>query len=228
MYINGKKVSDDRYVPAWLDYEPRVGRRINYPIHDTFTHRVYYLEYTLDSYIANGENAVEVILGNGWYNQHERLTEGDLWYGSPKLWYEIVSGGKTIAVSDENAVWKQSVIVRNNIYSGETHDFRLKDCDSWKKVSVCDGPKGEMCPQDCPVDKLIRVITPELVGSTRGCSVRIFLSACCLKTVFMIPHINCLRLRTKTHSAIFFSARLRFVKTGKANSRLIIPCSALR
>ena len=164
-YINGKRVSDDRYVPAWSDYEPRLGRRINYPIHDTFTHRVYYLEYILDSYIENGENTVEVILGNGWYNQHEKTAEGDLWYGRPKLWYEIISEGRTIAVSDERTVWKPSVIVRNNIYSGETHDFRLKDCDVWEAVSVCGAPKGKMCPQDCPPDKLIRVVTPKFIGS---------------------------------------------------------------
>lgn len=79
-------MSDDRYVPARSDYEPRAGRRINYPIHDTFTHRVYYLEYTLDSCIADGENTVEVILGNGWYNQHEKIAailgEGSVWIDS--------------------------------------------------------------------------------------------------------------------------------------------------
>ncbi|MDY6314522.1 MAG: hypothetical protein SPL89_05040 [Clostridia bacterium] len=48
-------------------------------------------------------NIVEVILGNGWYNQYEKIAEGDLWYGSPKLWYEIVSDGKTIPVSNEKA-----------------------------------------------------------------------------------------------------------------------------
>lgn len=42
LFINDKRVSDDMYNPAWTDYEPREGRRLLYPIHDTFTHRIFF------------------------------------------------------------------------------------------------------------------------------------------------------------------------------------------
>ena len=45
LYINGSKVSEDLLVPSWSDYEPRKERRLLYPLHDTFSHRIYYLDY---------------------------------------------------------------------------------------------------------------------------------------------------------------------------------------
>ena len=47
--INGKPVSEDLHNPVWSDYQPRENRRILYPIHDTFTHRVYYRVYDVTS-----------------------------------------------------------------------------------------------------------------------------------------------------------------------------------
>lgn len=167
LYINGKKVSEDVLNPVWSDYEPRLDRRMLYPIQDTFTHRIYYKEYQVTDFLQEGHNRIEVLLGNGWYNQHERNVEGDFRYGDPKLCFSLKLYDKedqmTEVVSDETMVWKRSVIVFNNVYMGEHHDFRMKDNHEYHPCKVCEAPGGELCLQTCPPDKKIRTIKPQLI-----------------------------------------------------------------
>ena len=51
LYVNGKKVSDDVLVPPASDYGKRDLSTLYYPIHDTFSHRVYYRRYSLSEYL---------------------------------------------------------------------------------------------------------------------------------------------------------------------------------
>mgnify|MGYP000868787944 CR=1 FL=1 len=175
LYINGKRVSDDVLVPAWTDYEERGRRRLLYPINDTFTHRIYYLSYDITPYLAEGKNSIGVLLGNGWYNQNKRNVEGDLWYGKPKLIFNIIlktKSGEKYIVSDETLKWTQSHVTENNIYFGETHDLSLKlpgfslaafNDSSWKAVSIVEDTPSVMELQPCPADKKIRALKPTIV-----------------------------------------------------------------
>ena len=47
--INGKKVSDDVLVPPVSDWGKRDLSTLYYPIHDTFSYRVYYMRYSFSS-----------------------------------------------------------------------------------------------------------------------------------------------------------------------------------
>lgn len=161
-YLNGRKISEDLFVPAWSDYEPRVNRRLLYPINDSFTHRVYYLKYDVSSQLCIGNNTLEIWLGNGWYNQNVRNIEGDLWYGMPKLAFELIFNDQsnTISsiISDESLVWTPSHITSSNIYAGEEQDFRLEAAGDWQPVILTDAPRGELCLQESPPDRIIRKI----------------------------------------------------------------------
>jgi alpha-L-rhamnosidase len=176
LYLNGKKVGDDLFVPAWSNYEPRENRRMLYPIYDDFSYRTYYMEYNVLSYLQDGGNAIGVWLGNGWYNQRMRNVEGDFYYGTPKLWFELTitnEHGDSISImSDENLKWSHSEITSTNIYFGEKHDLRLKpqgfsevdfDDSNWKYVGMTYGPKSLLVRQNCPTDKVIRQIKPLLL-----------------------------------------------------------------
>lgn len=167
LYINGKKVSDDICVPAWSDYEPRLNRRLIYPLNDTVSHRIYYLDYDITSYVKKGENALEIWLGNGWYNQHVRNVEGDLWYSTPKLAYSIEflkkDGSRTWQDSDETLTWQIGPIYFNNTYYGEKWDFgRLKDAKE-QPVDVVEWTQSPLYPQTCPADKEAAVTAPTLL-----------------------------------------------------------------
>ncbi|MBQ7839351.1 MAG: family 78 glycoside hydrolase catalytic domain [Lachnospiraceae bacterium] len=164
LYINGKKVSDDLLVPAWSDYEPRRNKRLLYPLQDTFTHRIYYLDYNITAFLKEGKNALEIWLGNGWYNQHERNVEGDLRYGSPKLIYSIAlqkkDGTGSWVDSDETLTWQDSPIYFNNVYYGEKWDFSRLNDRFLQPVRVLPRQESEFCRQACPADKEVMACTP--------------------------------------------------------------------
>ncbi|MBQ3490533.1 MAG: family 78 glycoside hydrolase catalytic domain [Clostridia bacterium] len=163
LYINGKKVSDDVLVPPTSDYGKRDLSTLYYPIKDTFSHRVYYCRYALSEYLICGENTVEIQLGGGYYCQEVRTGEGKLSYGKPILALSLTVDGKEY-LSDASWVWRDSVIVSNNLYTGEVQDFRHRD-DEWKSVTLAKAPSGKLCESDCPHDKIIRKIRPAIVFS---------------------------------------------------------------
>lgn len=179
LYLNGRRVSDDRFVPAWSNYEKRDLSTLLYPIHDEFTrYRTYYREYDLSEYLTEGENVLGILLGNGWYHQNKRNVEGKLDYGFPKLAFEMTIISKNGSVrkiqSDEQMKWKESEILENNIFYGETVDLRKKqegwcepgfDESAWKDVCRTNPPKTEFFLQNCPPDKIIRSICPKLISS---------------------------------------------------------------
>jgi len=167
LYINGQKVSDDICVPAWSDYEDRGPRRLIYPLNDKGGHRIYYLDYDITSYVKEGDNELEIWLGNGWYNQHERNVEGDLWYDIPKLAYSVAitcTDGSTVwQDSDETLTWKIGPIYFNNTYFGEKWDFaRLQEAKA-QPVSVVAWTDSPLYKQECPADKERSVHKPVLV-----------------------------------------------------------------
>lgn len=157
LYINGKKVSEDVLVPAWSDYEPRENRRLLYPLNDTFSHRIYYLDYDITSYLKEGENALEIWLGNGWYNQHERNVEGDLWYSRPKLIFSVEilkkDGSRIWQDSDESLCWQIGPIYFNNTYYGEKWDFSRLDNGGRQPVTVVPRTESPLYLQTCPTDR---------------------------------------------------------------------------
>ena len=61
LYINGKKVSEDLFVPVWSDYSSRSGQRLKYPINDQRAYQVYYCTYDISEYVQKGNNVIEVL-----------------------------------------------------------------------------------------------------------------------------------------------------------------------
>jgi len=176
LYINGERVGDDYFVPAWSDYEPRPGRRMLYPINDTFSHRTYYMEYNVVQYIREGVNAIGVRLGNGWYNQRDRVAEGDFYYDIPKLCFVMklthADGTITEEVSNTDMTVSPGEITASNLFYGETHDYRLSqdgfsmpdfDDTGWTAAKTATPPASHFIKQDCPADKVIRRISPTLI-----------------------------------------------------------------
>jgi len=169
LYINGKKVSEDVLVPVWSDYSSRKGQRLKYPINDQRSYLVYYCEYDISSFLKQGSNIIEVLLGNGWYHQYERNAEGEMWYDRPKLWFEIkdVSKENVLVSSGTWLQWKPSHIVYNNVYMGEVQDFSVSE-ESFEGVEIVEAPEGELCKQNCPADRVIREIIPKCIGEIDG------------------------------------------------------------
>ena len=159
-FINGKKVGDHVLDPVKTHYDRRVK----------------YVTYDVDEYIRDGRNALGVLLGTGWYNQHTREAwdfDQAPWRDSPKLLCQLVitgiDGTKSIITSD--GTWKQSAgpIVFDGVHNGETYDARLEiagwnepgfDDASWFPAIVTDGPGGKLSSQVMPPIRVIDSISP--------------------------------------------------------------------
>ena len=175
LFINGRRVSDDVFVPANSLYNYRSNSRMNYFNRDVFTYRTYSVVYDVKDYLKEGKNTVVVHLGNGWYgetgNQDERVDA----FGKPKLVYKLEitdTEGDKLFVSDETHKWRPSFITQNRLYLGEHQDLRLYDNmifrtgyddSEWEEVTVVDAHECEYDIQDFEPDRITETRVPVAV-----------------------------------------------------------------
>ena len=172
-YVNGEKIGDEVLVPNFTNYSkrPRLPK-ISIAIEDNFRgYRVMYLTYDITESLKQGENALGMIVGNGWYNTHTRRWPAA--YGSPRMLCQVKvtyeDGSEEVIVSDESWKVKESAIVYNDEYIGETYDARQETADwcsvgcdesSWKNAVPRDAPTGVLCASYAPLDKVIETLRP--------------------------------------------------------------------
>ncbi len=129
-YFNGKKLTDEKFLPAFSHYEKRDLSGASFPIFDTMVCRRYYLEYDVTSLLQK-ENAFVLHVGNGWYCQKDNHAEGLPVWGVPKAIFKIIvtlnDGSVTEINSGEETLCKESYVKHTNIYNNETIDGREYD-----------------------------------------------------------------------------------------------------
>lgn len=125
--LNGEKVGNDCFVPGWTVYDKRI---------DTLT-------YDVTEALQQGENALGVQLGMGWYAGRIGLPGKLYRYGSgPELLLQLeiaYTDGSTGNVLS-NGKWKATLegpIRASSIYDGEEYDARM-EIPGWGKVGFDD------------------------------------------------------------------------------------------
>ena len=162
-YVNGDKVGNEVLVPNFTNYSKRPRLPLtSIAIEDNFRgYRVMYLTYDITDLLKQGENALGVLVGNGWYNTHTRRWPAA--YGSPRMICQVKvtyeDGSEEIIVSDQSWKVKESAIVYNDEYIGETYDARNEDA-SWQNAVLRDAPAGELCASYAPLDRVIETLKP--------------------------------------------------------------------
>ena len=158
LYLNGTKVGDHVLDPGFTN----------------FSRRVQYVSYDVTDMLHAGDNAVGVILGNGWRSEP---SGGDLdreiWTGPPVLKLEIAltyADSKTARItSDANWRWSTGEILHNCIRAGEIIDARSAkpgwdrpgyDDRDWPRVKTVPGPAGKLVAQTQPPIRVAESITP--------------------------------------------------------------------
>ena len=140
MSLNGKKIGDHFLDPGWTKYDKQA----------------LYVTFDITDQIKQGDNAVGVMLGNGFYyvppvpGRYRKLKSA---FGYPKmicrLVFEYTDGTGEDIVSDRS--WKTSSgpITFSSIYGGEDYNASLDQSgwttpdfndQSWKEVLLTDGP----------------------------------------------------------------------------------------
>lgn len=128
LYLNGEKVGDHR-----LD-----------PMYTRFDRRTLYVTYDVTQNMLKGENAIGVILGNGWYN-HQSMA---VWYFDKASWrarpkfcmnLRLIYDDGTEEIISTGQDWKTALspITLNSIYTAEHYDARLEQ-PGWSKANFDD------------------------------------------------------------------------------------------
>lgn len=128
LYINGTKTGNHR-----LD-----------PMYTRFDRRNLYVTYDVTQQLQQGENAIGVILGNGWYN-HQSMGVWDFdrapWRNRPAFCMDLritYEDGTTETIGS-GLDWKteEGPIIFNSIYTAEHYDAR-KENKNWATTSFDD------------------------------------------------------------------------------------------
>lgn len=125
-WLNGKKIGNRELDPGWTNYSKTV----------------LYSIYDITGSIKTGDNAIGVLLGNGWYDPLPLRLFGVfdlrkvLAIGEPKLIANIriqfTDGSTRIIATDDTWRTGNSFILKNNVYLGEEQDARLIDSNWYK------------------------------------------------------------------------------------------------
>ncbi len=167
LYINGVRVGDEYFLPSNSIYHKRCFKSITYPINDEFTYRCYYSVYDIGEFLQDGENKLEIILGNGWYRQIERIAEGDMSFGEALSTIFLIemedNKGRGIVCSDGSEMCRESFITYSNLFYGETQDFRVLESKGELKPVKVISVDAVLSREIAPPDREIKKITPACI-----------------------------------------------------------------
>src|ERR1035437_4361619 len=161
--LNGQRIGDQVLDPGWTAYAKRV----------------LYSSYDVTDQLKRGQNALGVMLGNGWFNPLPLRLWGHinpraaLTIGEPRvivqLAVEFADGTSQTIVTDES--WKVSngPILRNSVYLGEVYDARKEqrgwdrpgfNDSGWQQAASATEALGPLRAQSAPPIRVTRVLKP--------------------------------------------------------------------
>lgn len=145
--INGERVGDHR-----LD-----------PMYTRFDRRTLYVTYDVTNLMQQGDNAIGVLLGNGWYN-HQSTTvwyfDKAPWRARPKFCLDLriryEDGSVETIISGQDWKTAYSPVIFNSIYTAEHYDARLEqpgwdspgfDDSKWRNATLTGAPSLNIVAQ---------------------------------------------------------------------------------
>jgi alpha-L-rhamnosidase len=164
MQLNGQRVGDEVFTPGWTSYKKRLQ----------------YQTFDISPLLKNGDNAVGVLLGNGWYRgtigfEGHRNAYGD----RPGLLVQISvaykDGREELITTDQD--WKATTgpILMSEIYNGETYDARLEkpgwtmpgfNDAAWSSVRVANHRKDDLVAAAGPPVRKMQELRPAKIFKT--------------------------------------------------------------
>lgn len=159
LHINGARVGDDLLVPSASNYSERDMSGWSYPLFDKMGFRTYVMKYDIGSFLRDGENVAEIMLGTGYYHQNQRDAEGNVDYGTPKLCFYIAKGSGDV-ISDRGTLSHKGYFRRCNLYTGEFQDFSaLPEEKDFSPAHEIEAPDTDFEYQIAPPDRVIETIS---------------------------------------------------------------------
>ena len=164
-WLNGKPISDDRFLPLNTDYEARE----NYPVNEVLSgHRILVPEYDVKDLLRDGENLIAIHFGGGWYDRRGHEAH----FGAAKAIWRVFGedgdGGFDFGSGETDRI-APGFITEYDLISVEAQDLR-KEIKRAYEVDFPDGalpfavkaraPETEYGFSDCPPDRVCERIVP--------------------------------------------------------------------
>jgi alpha-L-rhamnosidase len=167
LYINGKRVGDEVLAPAFSRYDKTA----------------YYQTWDVTNLLQVGENAIGVILGNGWYNAFTAEVwdfKQAPWRSQPKLKCQfhlnLEDGKERIIASGPEWKFTTGPIVFDGLRNGEVYDARLEkhgwcmpgyDDREWKSVEIIAAAGGALHSQQHTPIRVTATLKPASMKEVR-------------------------------------------------------------
>jgi alpha-L-rhamnosidase len=145
--LNGERIGDHRLDPAYT----------------RFDRRNLYVTYDVTKYLQQGQNAIGVLLGNGWYNHQSTAVwyfDKAPWRARPKFCMDLrityEDGSVETITSGQDWQTSLSPVIFNSIYTGEHYDARLEqpgwntsgfEPEEWKNAVATGAPSHNITAQ---------------------------------------------------------------------------------
>jgi alpha-L-rhamnosidase len=112
-HINGSRVGDHYFAPGWTSYK----------------NRLQYQAYDLSALLKKGNNAIGIVLGDGWYKGRIGFDGQHDYYGDQRAFLmqivvEYTDGSKETLRTDKGWKYQYGAILSSGIYDGEVYDSR--------------------------------------------------------------------------------------------------------
>ncbi|WP_337103637.1 family 78 glycoside hydrolase catalytic domain [Paenibacillus sp. YIM B09110] len=162
--LNGERVGDHYFTPGWTSY----------------WNRLQYQTYDVTGLLKDGENALGVLLGSGWYKGYLGFRQQKNIYGSNRallleLHIRYEDGSEQHILSNDSWQAAESAILMSDIYMGEHYDARLeldwtnRSQDGWQQAVTINHSKDIIIAQEnVPVTKIERLKPIELLATPKG------------------------------------------------------------
>ncbi len=159
--INGKRTGDQEFTPGWTSYDTRLQ----------------YQTYDVSKDLKKGDNAIGVVLGDGWFRGH--LGWGDnrnLWGDQLSVIVQLMityADGSTETFGSDGT-WKAATgpILKSDIYNGEVYDASLDlgnwseakyDDAAWESVKVVEVSKSKLIAPEGPAVRIVNRLEPVFI-----------------------------------------------------------------
>ncbi|MBE8713061.1 alpha-L-rhamnosidase [Sphingobacterium sp. KB22] len=161
-YINGERLGDAHFTPGWTSYH----KRLQYQIYD------------VSEQVKKGNNAIGVMLGDGWFSGN--LMGGHHFYGKDlallaQLEITYTDGSQLIVSTDDT--WKNTTngpIRTSDLYNGETYDANM-ELHNWATPEFADANwKPARSNASLGFDHLVTSPAPPVLAHERLKPIKIF------------------------------------------------------
>jgi alpha-L-rhamnosidase len=168
VHINGKRVGDYYFTPGWT----------------SFKNHLQYFTYDVTDQVKQGQNAIGVMLGDGWYRGFLGWANVRNHYGErlallAQIMVQFTDGSTQFIGTD--GTWRcssKSPVVNSDLYMGETYDARLEQKgwtdvgfkeNNWSSVNVVDYPLSNLvAPQGQPARRIEEIKAKQIIKTPEG------------------------------------------------------------